>query len=173
MAQNAGIQAMNAKRRLQRITLIGLAVLFVLVSYARFVRQRPSGVEAEGVDPATPVYHDVDGEQKDPSAAPPMIEPIPVTWPVKLDHDPFAWQTPRPRSAVKAGPDKQAIRRDAVDHLQLNAILLGDPPRVLINGQMYTRGKRVEGFEIVRIDQQWILVKKHDVELKIHLNGGL
>ncbi len=168
MARDAGTRAIHAKQRRQRVTLTFLIVSLVLASYVRFVHNGPGGATAEDLDPAGRVLGTGNEPQPDRPQAP-VVEPVPVTWAVRIEHDPFAWEPNLPQvETAPADADAQAVRREAAEKLEVNAVLLGDPPRAMINGRVYNRGEEVNGFRVSQIDRAFVVVEKYGTAVKLY-----
>lgn len=88
-----------------------------------------------------------------------------------LQRDLFAWQSwmPEPVGPVVLGPDAQAHHRrirEAAAHLRVQALMVGQTPRVVIDGQSYRPGEQVAGFQVqqilrdrVRLEREGVIVE--------------
>jgi hypothetical protein len=139
-----------------------LLAIFRLRPGAAHSDQGPASSSAMGV-PDSESNHSTAGE----SDTTPV--PIEVTWPIELRRDLFAGaeepQPPRPAPTV----DVAAIRRDAAKNLKLVALIQGTPPRAVINGEPATEGDLLQGFRVLRITRDGVVVMKQGVTVELKL----
>jgi hypothetical protein len=155
MVRDAGLRAMQMRRKRQRLVLVALiALAFSLLMYR--VMPRRAGASGDDASPA-PARE---------AAAPPALEPVTADWPGEMRRDPFRdVATPAP-----LGPARdEAIRAQAQKAIRPQVILQGDPARVLINGRIVLVGEEIAGFRLVGIEARSIIVEKEGVQVRIGL----
>jgi len=150
-------------------------VLGVLVSIIAFmVVARVTRVPEAAQAKTLPSQTTPDGSQapSKPDAVESNPVPFAVTWPVKIRRDIFAERQAGiapPVVAPSTAPSADSVRSEAKRELSLHAIVVGEPSRVIINGQPLVQGQTIAGFRIVRIDARKILVEKHGVTVEMGL----
>lgn len=174
MATDPGTRAMQAKRRKQWMLLAVLAVVAVAIGAVRFAQSVPSPATASPNTASTPTAT----SDRDPADASLAFE---VTWPVELERDLFAWERvfpaveppetePIEAEAVEQTPDAAAVRAEAERTVKLQAIIFGEEPIAMINGQVWRQGQTIEGFHITRIESRRLVLRKHGVEVVLELS---
>lgn len=177
MATDAGTRAMEARRRRQWMALAVLMVVAVGIGAARLAQLVPARASADADDTAArPEQMDATEDR-----AAPELAPTEATWPVELERDLFAWDRvfPPPADApaeeaptvVAEAPaiDPAELQREAQRVVRVQAIVLGDDPIAMINGEVWRPGQVVEGFRIVRLRDRRIVLEKEGVEVILEL----
>lgn len=149
-----------------------LVVLAVLVSTAVVIAvvQMPA---------ASPAAAPADKPQVITTAKPMAVaavgmhrEPVDLTvhWPVEIRQDLFEQErivqaVARPQEK----PDAAAITAHARQTLRLQAIMLDQQPRALINGQLCKPGSMIHGYELQRIAVRQVTVVRDGVTVQLGL----
>lgn len=163
---------MEAKRRRQWIVLAALVLVAVVLGAVRMVQQIPSRATASN----TPVAAN---ESESATELPSVPTAVDVTWPRELKRDLFAWEAvfeveqPQEEEPVAEAPverpDPAAVRRDAEREVALQAIIFGEEPIAMINGEVTKVGQTVAGFRVVRIEARRIVLEKENIEISLEL----
>jgi predicted component of type VI protein secretion system len=84
-----------------------------------------------------------------------------VDWPHGIAHDPFR------ASRSEPVPDAEAFRREAAARLRVGGILFGSSPTVLINGVARKEGEIVEGFRLLRIRRDTVVLEQSGESIEL------
>lgn len=88
---------------------------------------------------------------------------------LEIRRDLFAWESVFDSPAPMPAADPSEAARAASQALRLQAVMLGDEPRAVVNGRVYRVGEAVGEFVIRRIERRGIVVQKDDVAVNIDL----
>jgi len=164
MAHRRTLQASDAKRR-RHLTILGALTIIVLALMAVRVVRRLASASANTGDLQT--IRSPGGKLPvDTDRLPPSVA---VTWPCQVRRDLFAWESVFTQPSGKPALDSNEATREAAKSLHLQAIILGQHPKVIMNGRLWEAGETVDGFLIQRIENRRIVVEKNNVEIEIPL----
>ncbi|MFQ5559981.1 MAG: hypothetical protein ACE5FU_05265 [Nitrospinota bacterium] len=99
----------------------------------------------------------------------------------KLTRDPFAQPegTKKGKGEIKPGIDgtvkkkaRRKIVREEAQSLTLYATLTGNNPMANVNGTMITPGDRIQGFTLVHVRQDEVVLTKKGVQVVLSLGRG-
>jgi len=80
---------------------------------------------------------------------------------------------PEPQSEEKFNNQRPDDLSGAIDRakaeLVLQATLLGDEPKALINGQMLRVGQTIRGFKLTNVRQHEVTLEKNGIEIRLEL----
>lgn len=171
-----GTRAMQARQRRQWIVFGVLSAIAVVIGITQLIETSPSSATA------APDLGQASGGAQQAASEATALRPVEVTWPVEVRRDLFAWENvfepvseaeaepevvePEP---IETGPDPAAIRAEAAKVVRLQAIIYGEEPIAMINGEVHRAGDRVGDFVLARIGPRKIFVVKDTVEVSIEL----
>ena len=174
MAIDAGTRVMRAKKKRQLITL-GILATVIVIQMLRFWFHQPKPTMGDELkqSPNTP---DTSDTPDTPASRQAIKRPsryqttqIPVTWPLEIHRNIFATQGKGISLMQNHTMESATIRQQALDTIKLQAIIFGQPPRAMINGQMWEQGEQVEGFVLQMIRRGRVILVKNGVEVEMRL----
>jgi len=153
----------------QTFQLVVLGVLIVVATVVGFMQL--GGSSPAAAHASTTVVNSQSAKSST-SASSSVPADLTVTWPVRIERDVFTWnhdviQT-RPQPVV-AGPNQNAIEREARASIRLQAIMLDGRPRILANGRILVKGEEIEGFTLKEINHRHIVLEKMGVQVLMSL----
>jgi hypothetical protein len=161
--------------------LAGLTILLGAMVVGRFTGG-PSEATADSLAPATDGTTGA-GVVPDEEA---KLAPRTINWPLSADRDPFSSQIvypppppppqePAPLPPAEAAIEQAADRRAALleearSSIALEAIMAGERPLAVINGRACRIGHEVNGFRIVDVQSDHVILEREGVRLAIRAN---
>jgi hypothetical protein len=169
-----GVGMKGGRKSKARTTVIGGGLVVVLCAFGarQLLRAPADSAGAEAGPAAGPA--DASAPQQ---GQPPKYE---VDWNLALARDPFTSDLVFPPKQPVVVPTPETPHTDKVEELaqlvrktiKLNGTFLGSHPLAIINGKTFRTGDRVEGFVLLHIEGQKVVLEKDGVKLAVAAEGS-
>lgn len=136
-----------------------LCVLALAVVLLGVLAARMNPRTASGSAPVAPAAAEIDPD----GAADELRSPQDPAWPAGLRRDLFHRDMPVAESIADAAPPITEPQ------LRVGSILLGQPPRAVINDTVVQEGDFVDGYQVKRIERREVVLERNGHSLSIRL----
>ena len=168
------LKGTDKKKLVALVVLLGVLAVFT----ARVVLKRPTRAAAA---PSAQPTESTDHPANMGGVAPAQQPSVHVKWPAVLSRDPFTFDSgsyvgkppKEPVAIIEDEPDPDQsddqVEQSARKNLVLQGTILGDDPRALVNGRIYTLGKKVDGYVIKKIEHRRIVIEMKGTEMVLQM----
>lgn len=165
---------MEKRERVKLYMVIALLAVFVLVGYIRFFGGKTaspvqSNLAAAAGEAITVPAVDLKGLQQAPRAPEKVL---PSSTPLRNIFIPFVPAEKRPVAKDAPQEPAGAPQKSLITLKLTGTIIGGGRPLAVINGRFLGRGESIEGFQILSIDRNAVIIAKEGQKVTLNVLDG-